>query len=280
MGCFSGLWERVKKMAKFSKMMGSNIWQALFAEAMGTMLLVYVGCGSALPIHGPPNPVAISLVFGLTVATLVQGIGHVSGCHINPAVTAAMAVTGKMPFLRAALYVVAQCIGAIAGSACLEWLTPEQFRGTLGATTVSEHVTPSQALGIEFFSTFILLFFIFAVTDERKTDILGSPALAIGFVVTAQALAFGSYAGCSMNPARSLGPAVLIGDFRLHWVYWVGPIFGAIVAGFVYEKFFRAELYAERANDEIFETKKYHFQKSPSSLVNDIEKELIVETDK
>lgn len=218
-----------------------SIWKMLLAELIGTMLLVIVGCGSCLsaPNASSPSVVQIALTFGLTVATIVQCVGHVSGCHINPAVTVSLFVTGDIKLLRTIFFIVVQCIGAAAGSALLKVMVPEEWVGNLGSTMISPKLTPVQGLLVEGVLTFVLLFTIHAVCDPHRKDIKGSAPLAIGLAVAACHLSGIQFTGSSVNPARTFGPAVIMNLWKNHWVYWIGPILGGMVAGVVYKFLFK-----------------------------------------
>ncbi|KAG8222864.1 hypothetical protein J437_LFUL003509 [Ladona fulva] len=164
---------------------------------------------------------------------LFQAIGHVSGGHINPAVTCAMMATNNTPIIRGLLYIIVQCLGAVAGSGILRALTPNEIGGNLGTTLLHADLSAPQAFGMEFFLGFILLLVVFAVCDPLRN--LGNNApLAIGFAILVGHLAAIPYTGSSMNPARSFGSSVISGHWEDHWIYWIGPILGGIVAGLVY----------------------------------------------
>ncbi|XP_071443021.1 aquaporin AQPAn.G-like [Hetaerina americana] len=224
----------------------SSIWRALAAEFLGTFFLVLVGCGSTSTGWSEgyaPSILHIALCFGLTVAAMVQVIGHVSGGHINPAVTIGLLVSGHVTLLRAAFYVLVQCIGAVAGAAVLKVMTPAEIGAFgLGNTSVSPSLTSEQGLLVEALVTAVLVLVVHAVVDlsskqtSGATPVAASPGpLAIGLAVTTCHLLAVQYTGSSMNPARSFGPAVLAGAWDQHWVYWVGPIIGASCSAIVYK---------------------------------------------
>ncbi|OXA61536.1 aquaporin AQPAe.a [Folsomia candida] len=233
------------EMSGFTEIMKDRkIWKCLLAEFLGTLVLVFVGCGSCLNWDGPSGPgpsiTQISLTFGLTVATMAQAIGHVSGCHINPAVTTGMLVANKMKPIKAALYVIFQCLGAISGAAILKAFTPEEIQGSLGMTVPNKEMAVAQALGVEFVITLILVLTVFGVCDGNRDDIKGSAPLAIGLSITACHLAAIKFTGSSMNPARTFGPAVVTSIWTEHWLYWMGPCGGGAVAGLLYRNAFQA----------------------------------------
>ncbi|XP_053560993.1 LOW QUALITY PROTEIN: aquaporin-2-like [Bombina bombina] len=209
--------------------------RAVFAEFFATLLFVLFGLGSALSWPGVnPSDLQIALAFGLGIATLVQTIGHISGAHINPAVTLAFLVGSHISFLRATFYIGAQLLGAVSGAALLQEVTPFHARGNLSINGVFNNTTPATALTVELFLTLQLVLCIFASTDDRRTDNIGSPALSIGLSVVFGHLVGINYTGCSMNPARSFAPAVVTGNFNDHWVFWLGPLIGAVLASVIY----------------------------------------------
>ncbi|XP_067108720.1 aquaporin-4-like isoform X2 [Osmerus mordax] len=228
-------------MVAFKGIWTKDFWRAVSGEFLATLIFVLLSLGStinwAAREEKPPSAdlVLISLCFGLSIATMVQCFGHISGGHINPAVTAAMVVTRKLSLAKAVFYVGAQCLGAISGAGLLYLVTPEAVRGGLGVTTVNSQISVGHALVIELLITFELVFAVFATCDPKRSDLTGSAGLAIGIAVTIGHLFAIPYTGASMNPARSFGPAMVTLNFENHWVYWVGPILGGILAAALYE---------------------------------------------
>lgn len=161
-------------------------WKAVFAEFLGTFILVIAAVGSTVQgwSKDPLDIVQIALSFGICVATSVWIIGHVSGGHINPAVTAAMLVTRRISLIRAIVFIIAQCIGSIAGAGLLKRLTPADQIGGLGTTTLSAGVTPAMGFGVELCITSFLVLTVFAACDSKRTDLGGSFPLTIGLSVT------------------------------------------------------------------------------------------------
>jgi len=215
-----------------------KIVNSLLAEMLGTMFLVLIGCGAC---HNANNDfVRIALAFGVTVATIAQSIGHVSGCHINPAITAGLIVGAKIGLIKGLLYIVAQCIGAVIGAALLKAFITGDLPGTTG---LSPTVNAGQGLGIELFITFVLVLVVYAAAadEDNSGSVKGSAPLAIGRSISACHLFAIPLTGSSMNPARSFGPALVAGKWAAHWVYWVGPILGGIFAALTYLLVFKAE---------------------------------------
>ncbi|KFZ61500.1 Aquaporin-2, partial [Antrostomus carolinensis] len=235
--------------------------RAVFAEFLATLVFILFGLGSALnwPSASSPSILQIALAFGLAIGTLVQALGHISGAHINPAVTVAFLIGSQVSFLRAVFYVVAQLLGAVVGAAILHEITPADSREGLAINKLHNETTTGQAVTVELFLTFQLVLCIFASTDERREDNLGSPALSIGLSVAVGHLLGIRYTGCSMNPARSFAPAVIVGDFSwflltqffsfpFSQVFWVGPLVGAAAASIIYNYilFPQAKTFSER----------------------------------
>lgn len=204
------------------------------AEALGTFALVFAGPGSAAvnaESGGAVGGVGIGMAFGLIVMVMIFSLGHISGCHINPAVTIAFRLLGRITTGRAVAFIGAQLAGAVLASLVVIAIIGDE--GDAGAT-VPVINGASAALASEVVLTFFLAFVIFAVaTDSRAQGAFA--AIAIGGYVGFAATGWGPVAGASMNPARSFGPAVAAGVWDSHWVYWIGPIAGALLAAAVYE---------------------------------------------
>lgn len=202
----------------------------LVAEAIGTFILVFAGTGAIIVndvSRGAVTHVGISLTFGLVVMSMIYALGDLSGAHLNPAVTLAFWRAKRFPASQIAGYIAAQCLGAIAASAVLRFLFPEN--ATLGATLPAG--TLVQAFVFEFLLTAILMFVILNVSTGAKEKGVMAGA-SIGAVVAFEALFGGPISGASMNPARSLGPALMSGRLMELWIYLIAPVLGAMTAVF------------------------------------------------
>lgn len=198
----------------------------LFAEAFGTFALVFAGTG-AIVINdvsgGAITHVGIALTFGLIVLAMIYAVGDVSGAHLNPAVTLGFVAARRFPAQRAAPYLLAQCCGAFVASGTLRFLFPDH--ATLGTTLPAG--TALQSFVLEFLLTLILMFVILSVSSGAKEKgVLAG--VAIGAVIALEALFAGPICGASMNPARSVAPAVVSGQLAHLWVYLAAPVAGAL----------------------------------------------------
>jgi aquaporin NIP len=205
-----------------------------FAEGLATFALVFAGCGAIVldsERGGSLGATGIAAGFGLVIMAMVYATGHLSGAHINPAVSAAFGATRHFPLREAAAYVPAQLAGAVAGALLLRVV----WQGTpadLGATVPS--VGWGSALVYEAVMTAFLMFVIMAVATDTRAIGAGA-AIAIGGTVALDSLFGGGLTGASMNPARSFGPALVAGEWKDFWVYVIGPILGALAGAFAYE---------------------------------------------
>ena len=202
------------------------------AEAVGTMLLTLVACGVA--VTSGVDLVATSLAFGLVIVAAAYSIGNVSGCHINPAVSIAMLVAGKMDKKECVRYIIAQVVGAFVGSLLLALLLGS-FKA-LGANGLVGDTTVWAALLVEVILTFIFTTTILGVTDKKENGQVAG--IVIGLTLVLVHLFGLPFTGTSVNPARSLAPAVLQGGDALSnvWIFIIAPIIGAVLAGLFYKK--------------------------------------------
>jgi aquaporin Z len=210
----------------------------LLAELVGTMVLVLMGCGTAVSLNcgiDTASVVGTALAFGLAVVAMAYTIGGVSGCHINPAITLGVWLSRRMSGKEAIGYIVAQVIGAIIGAAILFGVASGAGLDGVGANTVQPGVTPTAGLIAEVVFTFIFVLVVLGTTDSEKGA--GNFAgLAIGLSLVLVHLVCIRYTGTSVNPARSIGPALFAGGDALSqlWIFIVGPFVGAIVAALVW----------------------------------------------
>jgi MIP family channel proteins len=218
---------------------------AAVAEAIGTFILIYGGTAVAVaallerPVAGPIyDSLATPLAFGLALLVVVASIGHVSGGHVNPAVTLGLAVTGHFPWRYVPAYLAAQVAGAVLG-ALATWATfgdAARSVGNLAATIPGPDVGAGTALLVEALVTFVLVFVVVSVaTDDRVHSSLAP--VAVGAALAVAVLIAGPVTGGAVNPVRALGPALVTGQFSALWVYLVGPLIGGIAAAVVYDRF-------------------------------------------
>lgn len=200
----------------------------LFAEFLGTFALVFAGTGAIVinqETQGVITHVGVALTFGLIVLAMIYTLGDVSGAHLNPAVTTAFAFAGRFPWQDVGGYVAAQLAGALGGSGLLRLLFPAN--DSLGATLPSG--PPGQSFILEIVLTFLLMLVILRVsTGAREKGI--TAGIAIGAVIALEAMFAGPISGASMNPARSLAPAVIAGHLQSLWIYLTAPVIGACLA--------------------------------------------------
>jgi aquaporin Z len=237
-----------------------ELWKRGVAEFIGTFWLVFGGCGSAVlaavfgaKLEGTPINIGISLVgvslaFGLTVVTMAYAIGHISGCHLNPAVSVGLVAGGRFPSKELVPYVIAQVLGGLAGAAVLYVIASGRAGFTLtdgfAANGYADHSPGKYSLGAclaaEVVLTFMFLMIILGATDRRAPA--GFAPLAIGLSLTLIHLIGIPVTNLSVNPARSTGPAVFVGGWAIAqlWLFWVAPIVGAAFAGVVYRGCFEA----------------------------------------
>ena len=200
----------------------------LVAEFIGTFALIFIGAG-ALAIT-QANLVGVALAHGLVIVTFVYAYGHISGTHINPAVTLGLLIAGEIEFVAAIGYWIVQFLGGILGAVVLNAVLPNP--GDLGVTILAEGVTPVQGLVVEIVLTFFLVNTIFNTAVSGKAG--NFAGLAIGLTLVLCILMGGPLTRASLNPARTLGPAIVSGNYAELWLYFVGPCVGAILAALLY----------------------------------------------
>jgi MIP family channel proteins len=225
--------------------MQTRLGAALVAEAIGTFLFFFVGAGSVVLTAeagpGGPGLVGVALAHGLALAVMVSAFGAISGGHFNPAVTVAVRLAGRIEWSHAAMYVVAQLIGAVGAGFALAWVLPESLadRTSLGTPALGAGIGVVEGIAIEAVLTLLLVLVVFGTAVDARAPRLGG--MAIGLAVAADVLMGGPLTGAAMNPARWFGPAVAAGAYEDWYVWWVGPLIGAIVAAVLYRYVFEGE---------------------------------------
>jgi aquaporin Z len=210
---------------------------ALVAEAVGTFLFFFVGMGAVvLDTHtgGDVGLIGVALAHGLALAVLVSALGAVSGGHFNPAVTVAVRLVGRIEWSRAAAYVVAQLVGAVAAGFALRLIFPavSAERSLLGTPVLDPSIGVAGGIVTEAILTLLLVLAVLGTAIDPRAPRIGG--LAIGLAVAADILMGGPLTGAAMNPARWFGPALVSGTYADWYVWWIGPLLGAIVGAAIY----------------------------------------------
>ncbi|EYU20444.1 hypothetical protein ABFS82_01G021300 [Erythranthe guttata] len=229
--------------------------KALIVEFITTFLFVFAGVGSAMAADKLNGDALVGLFFVAMAHALVVGVMisaglRISGAHLNPAVTLGLLAGGHITVIRSILYWIDQLLASVAACALLSFVT--------GGLTTPIHSLASgvgsiQGVVMEIILTFSLLFTVYAtIVDPKKGNLEGLGPLLTGLVVGANIMAGGPFSGASMNPARSFGPALVSGNWTDHWVYWVGPLIGGGLAGFIYENFFIVRTHVPLSGEESF----------------------------
>ncbi|XP_054271450.1 aquaporin AQPAe.a-like isoform X1 [Macrosteles quadrilineatus] len=221
-----------------------KILEVFLAETVGTGMLLFFGCMGQVNFvpEVEQHPLQGAVVFAVVVATIIQIFGHISNAHLNPAVTIAFLMLGQVTAPMALVYVLSEVAGAVLGYGLLMLLTPPDVLTSaspnLCCTLPHSGLTDVQAVAMEFFATCFLVMVVCACADPRNQDKSDSVPLKFGCTILALSIAVGPYTGASMNPARSMGPALFTGNWTSHWVYWVGPCLSGFFTAIFYQAIF------------------------------------------
>ncbi|PWA72423.1 major intrinsic protein, Aquaporin-like protein [Artemisia annua] len=206
--------------------------QKVFAEIVGTYFLMFIGCGSFVvdKKYGSVTFPGMCVAWGLVIMVMVYSVGHISGAHLNPSVTITFAIFRQFPYSQVPSYIAGQLLGSLLASATVYMLFDVEQKYFFGTVPNGSNV---RSLVLEIIISFLLMFVISGVaTDNRSTGELAG--IAIGMTILMNVLIAGQVSGASMNPARSLGPAIIMHEYKGIWIYIVGPTVGTILGGFAY----------------------------------------------
>lgn len=229
-----------------------RFWRGIIAEFLGSLFVVFVGCTAFTVTYDEHSlAVKVGLAFGLTYAAVFYCMRHVGNAHLNPIVTVAMLLTRRASVIRCLLFIAAQFIGAILGAGFAVAVTASQLRSAGqqnvssryvwfgGCTVLANGVSESQAFGIEFLASFLVVFVVFACYEKTKYDQQSQAApFVIGLIYAATIMATMPYTGGSVNTARSFGAALVNAIWTDHWVFWFGPLLGGACGGAVFDVIF------------------------------------------
>eukprot|EP00250_Pteridium_aquilinum_P017122 c23466_g1_i1 orf=189-992(+) len=229
-------------IGRYSELIDPEPLRAAFAELVGTFCFVFIGEGSAIAfvvLGGSSTPTPL----GFLISAICQGFAiyaaaanayHVSGGHINPAATLSLLVGGYITMFKSILYIVMQLTGSFLASLVLKYIT--NIGASMPVHVVGGDITVAEALVMEIVLTFILVYTIYArAVDPRARETADAAPLTVGLLVTALTLCGGPFSSASLNPARSFGPALVAWKWTNHWIYWVGPMVGAVLSAIVYD---------------------------------------------
>lgn len=215
----------------------NDSWHAYFAEALGTLVFVFVAAAVVLTQQQSRlfTTEGVALATGFALAAVVYSTAHISGGHVNPAVTITMWATGKMKAMTALGYVVAQLVGAVIAALFVKVMfegvvSPQYF---LGDAMLGQGVSVGKAIFLEAIMTFVLVWTFFATVIDKRAGHNFGP-LIMGLVLATAVIVIGPYTSAALNPARSFGPALVSSHWTVHFVYWIGPLIGSLLAGFGY----------------------------------------------
>ena len=226
-----------------------NLTQKLVAEFIGTFTLIFIGVGCICAdqyIHsvngGNVGLLGIAAAHGLAIGIMVSAVGHISGGHLNPAVTMGFWVTKRISTFDAISYWIAQLLGGAAAAYLIVAIVPDTVWRPVGLGTpdLTADFTRFHGMLLEAVTTFFLVFVVFATAADAKGAFNKIAGFAIGLTITMDALFAGPFTGAAMNPARAFGPALAAHHWTNHLVYWVGPLFGGVIAGVLYDRLYLA----------------------------------------
>ena len=236
--------EELKSDGAYGSSTSDPVLPAALAELVGTFILVFGGTAVAVgailsrpTAGGAYGSLAVALAFGLALAAVVAAIGHVSGAHVNPAVTLGLAAIGQFPWRSVPYYLGAQLVGAVLG-AIGTWVAfgaAGRTEAKLAATYPAQGVGDLQAFVLEILITFVLVFVVVSVATDSRAPAAIAP-IAVGFALAVGVFIAGPVTGGAVNPVRALGPMLVAGDLSSAWLYVLGPIIGGVLAAFLYER--------------------------------------------
>lgn len=227
----------------FQELADPLLWRAFCSELLGTTILVLycIGANENDYREMPNTPVHRILNSGFIVAVIVQTFQHVSGAHVNQALSLGFFLAGQISWIRFCVYMVTQTLGSLLAGGIARVITPSTMYAHFGTLTPQRGVAAWQACMAELIMSFTLTLSVLAVVDKNRNDISGSVPLHCGLIVCINMFFAYNISGGSMNPARVFGPCLVHGVWDSHWIYWVGPFVGSALAAPLYEKFFSAK---------------------------------------
>lgn len=235
---------KVILMAEYEDVRKPTFWRAILAEFIGVALLVMFAIASGMSDEKahPNGLVFVCLESGIFIAVIIGNLVHISGGHVNPAVSLGFAIAGDISWIRFILYTVAHIVGSIAGAAIIRVVAPANMYGNFGVIAPGPGVSDVHAMMMELIITFFLMFSILAAVDSGRKDSIGSVPLHVGLAVCVNMFVAINISGAAMNPIRAFGPAVITGDWTSHWAYWIGPLGGAALGALAYDKVFSTRI--------------------------------------
>lgn len=232
--------ERIKIFVDDKVKLPDNKYKSLIApciaEVLGTATLIFIGCmGCIVDVYSSQIVQFAPFTFGLAIAMAIQMFGHISGAHFNPSVTIAALIMNKIDWILVPLYFISQLIGVFLGYGLIMLVTPPEFNNNLCLTLVHPLLEDYQGLIIEIIITAMLIIMCCATWDGRLSAQTDSVSIRLGLMLSGVFIATSQFTGSSLNPVRSLVPAIFHNSWKSHWIYWVGPTVGAVLASVTYK---------------------------------------------